>query len=122
MPQNITSQELESYRDAINVGGVAAVGQVYADLYAQGYNYAGWAEGVAKGNSITGLSALHYMDESYYDEHGSILSDAWVDKIRVEMALRTLNEYIKIADKEGGGVLSRDLKYGETKAIHEDTF
>ncbi|MDR1423178.1 MAG: hypothetical protein LBI92_01010 [Azoarcus sp.] len=122
MPQAITSEKLQDYRTAIETGGVGAVGQVYADLYAKGYNYTGWAEGVAKGNSITGLTALHYMGESYYDEHGTILSEAQVDKIRIDMALRTLDEYRRIAVNEGDGILTRDLNYRETKAVHEETF
>jgi hypothetical protein len=122
MAQPITSQELLDYRKAIEKGGVAAVGQVYAELYAKGYNYAGWAEGVAKGNSLTGLVALHYMNESYYDEHGSLIPKAQVDKIRVDMALYTLDQYIYIAEHEGGGLLSRDLGYDETKNPHAKTF
>lgn len=34
---------------------------MYTDLYAQGYNYAGWAEGVAKGDSFAGQAALEYL-------------------------------------------------------------
>jgi hypothetical protein len=68
MPQTITTQELQGYITTIETGGVGTVGQVYADLYAQGYNYAGWAQGVAEGSSITGLAALHYMNGSYFGQ------------------------------------------------------
>jgi hypothetical protein len=49
MPQSLTVDQLQQYSDAIDAGGVDAVGEVYADLYDKGYSYPGWAEGVAKG-------------------------------------------------------------------------
>jgi hypothetical protein len=52
-PKTLTNAQLQQYRDLINNGGVNAVRQVYAELYADGYGYAGWANGVATGNSIT---------------------------------------------------------------------
>ena len=109
------------YQTAIAVGGVDAVGAVYADLYAKGYNYAGWAEGVAKGNTVTGLAALNYMQESHFAENGRMLSSVQVDQIRMDMARRTLDEYIKISHKNNG-ILTRDLEYKEVKEIHRDTF
>jgi Ca2+-binding RTX toxin-like protein len=121
MPQPLTTQQLEQYLTAIKTGSIDAVGQVYADLYAHGYNYGGWAEGVAKGNSITGMSALHFLKASYADKSGTSLTDAQTDKIRVDMARRTLEEYLRTARNEGG-VLIKDLNYEQTKAVHSDTF
>ncbi len=118
MPNAITTAQLQQYKQAIENGGASAAAQVYAELYAQGYNYAGWAEGVAKGNSITGLSALDFLKDSYFAATCNKLSDAQIDKIRSDMAARTLDEYIEIS-KQSGGELTRDLNYAETKEIHK---
>jgi hypothetical protein len=61
MPQAPTTQQIGQYITQINNGGIDQVRQVYDSLYAQGYNYAGWAGGVASGDSITGLSALSFL-------------------------------------------------------------
>ncbi|MCA3239488.1 MAG: hypothetical protein ING32_15140, partial [Curvibacter sp.] len=122
MPNAITTAQLQQYRQAIENGGASAAAQVYAELYAQGYNYAGWAEGVAKGNTITGLSALDFLKDSYFAATCNKLSDAQIDKIRADMAKRTLDEYIKIAENSPSGKLERDLTYKETKDVHKDAF
>jgi len=125
MPQNLTKAQLEQYKNQINSASAAnkvdVVAKVYADLAKMGYSYAGWAGGVAEGNTLAGLAALNFLEQSAaYGGSGVQLTNAQIDKIRVDMALRTLNEYIKIAKKEGG--LSRDLTYKETRNIHEDVF
>jgi len=119
VPNAITTAQLQQYRQAIENGGASAAAQVYAELYAQGYNYAGWAEGVARGNSITGLSALDFLKDSYFAATCKKLSDAQIDKIRADMAKRTLDEYIKIAENSPNGKLERDLTYKETKDVHQ---
>ena len=58
MPQALTTAQLIQYRNTINTGGVAGAIQVYNALYSQGYNYAGWASGVASGDTLTGQSAI----------------------------------------------------------------
>jgi len=59
MPQNISEAQLIAYKTQIATGGVEAVRQVYRELYnnGNGYKYAGWALGVATGDTITGQSA-----------------------------------------------------------------
>lgn len=64
MPQSISKEQLKAYKDQIATGGVEAVRQVYQTLYDKGYNYAGWALGVATGNTITGQSALQFLQST----------------------------------------------------------
>jgi hypothetical protein len=62
--QVLTTQQLTQYRDAIATGGLDAAKQVYAELYARGYDYAGWAKGVASGDTLTGDAALAFLQSS----------------------------------------------------------
>ncbi|MDR1062612.1 MAG: hypothetical protein LBL48_01535, partial [Azoarcus sp.] len=121
MPQPITIQELQNYKHAIEAGGVNAVKEVYADLYSKGYSYAGWAEGVVKENTVAGLAAMNYMKDSAFHESGVELTQNQIDKIKVDMALQTISQYIKNADNTGGS-LTTDLNYEDTKNIHKNTF
>lgn len=118
---NITSDQLRDYKESISSGDSDAIARMYSDLYDQGYNYAGWAEGVAKGNSFTGSAAIDFLKESYSSGACEKLSDDQINKIRRDMAQRTLDEYIRISDANGG-TLNRDLRYEETKSIHDDVF
>ncbi|MDZ4075693.1 MAG: hypothetical protein U1E04_13190 [Hylemonella sp.] len=118
---NITSDQLRDYKESITSGDSDAIARMYSDLYDQGYNYAGWAEGVAKGNSFTGSAAIDFLKESYSSGACEKLSDDQINKIRRDMAQRTLDEYIRISDANGG-TLNRDLRYEETKSIHDDVF
>jgi hypothetical protein len=61
MPQTLTTAQLNGYLTQIQKGGVGDAVQVYQQLYDQGYNYAGWAKGVATGETITGTAALDYL-------------------------------------------------------------
>lgn len=49
------------------------------------------------------------------------LTPEQIDKIRTDMAERTLKEYERIAN-ENNGELNRDLTYKETKEIHQEVF
>jgi hypothetical protein len=65
-PQALTTQQIQNYQSQIQNAGTlaqqkAAAIAVYQDLYAKGYNYAGWALGVATGDTITGTAALDYL-------------------------------------------------------------
>ncbi|MCS4511048.1 calcium-binding protein [Xylophilus ampelinus] len=122
---NLTVSQLISYRGAIKSGGMDAARTVYADLNSQGYHYAGWALGVATGNSITGQSALDYLSGTAMIGLGGDacrnLTPAQVDNIRMDMALGYINKLIGIAKNENG-ILSRDVKFKETAAFHKEAF
>jgi hypothetical protein len=125
-PQTLTSDQLKSYGDRINAGGLDAAKQVYAELYALGYNYAGWAQGVATGQTLTGVSALDYLTGTALMGLGNSqtcrnLSDEQVDKIRVDMAKGYVQALQEIATNHHD-VLDRDVDYKETKEFHEKGF
>lgn len=73
MSNPITVAQLEQYRQQIRSGGVDGAAQVYASLYAQGYNYAGWAGGVAEGNTLSGVGALSFIQGNTLDYSGGVL-------------------------------------------------
>ena len=59
-PQALTTQQIQNYQDRIANAGTlaqkkAAAITVYQELYVKGYNYAGWALGVANGNTKIGV-------------------------------------------------------------------
>jgi len=123
MPQPISAQELEGFKNtiqnAVALGvGVETAGVVYGLLYGKGYNYTGWAEGVVKdgvvSGTVSGWFALNFLNESAHTK----LTNAQIDKLKVDLALYTLDAYIFIANDEGNGLLTRDLTYEETKEAH----
>jgi hypothetical protein len=61
MPQIVTTTQLNQYLVRLQSGNVNTAINIYGDLLSKGYNYAGWAQGVATGNSITGQSALDFL-------------------------------------------------------------
>jgi hypothetical protein len=124
MPQSISQDQLKAYKDQIAKGGVEAVRQVYQTLYDKGYNYAGWALGVATGNTITGQSALQFLQSTALlgldSKTCKDLSAVQIDQIRVKMADATLDKMIEVAKREGN--LSRELDYRETQEFHAQAF
>jgi hypothetical protein len=124
-PQTLTSNQLQSYADRINAGGLDAAKQVYAELYALGYNYAGWAQGVATGQTLTGVSALDYLTGTALMGLGGPacrnLSDAQIDKIRLDMAQGYV-QTLQVIATNNGNLLDRDVDYKETKDFHRTGF
>lgn len=43
MAEPISVNQLKAYRQAVETRGVVGAVEVYAELYSQGYTYAGWA-------------------------------------------------------------------------------
>ncbi|RTL42127.1 MAG: hypothetical protein EKK49_01285, partial [Rhodocyclaceae bacterium] len=125
MPQTITVSDLEAYRGRISNGGVDGVHEVYNELQARGYEYAGWGDGVAKGDATTGLAAIDYLKETALNGSGTNqcrnLTDTEINKIRQDMAEGYVKTLIDIA-KGNGGKLNRDVTYDETRRFHEDAF
>lgn len=123
---SVNVSQLISYREQINTGGVDAARAVYADLHGQGYNYAGWALGVATGNTITGNSALNFMGSTALMGMGGEacrnLSSSEIDAIRVDMARGYINNLIEIAERSPDLTLNRDVNFQETSAFHRDAF
>ena len=86
MPQVLYISDIDQYIENIKGGGVEHARQIYDILNKQGYHYAGWAAGVARGNTITGVSALNFLkDTSLIGLSGEAcrnLTSAQIDKIR----------------------------------------
>jgi len=125
MTVSLTIAQLNAYRALIQANGASAVKQVYGELYDKGFQYAGWANGVAQGNSITGQAALGFLDVTslmgYGGQAAKNLSQAQVDNIRVDMALGFLSALENIANNSGGAV-NRDVTFMEAKSFHSDVF
>lgn len=125
MPQSLTTKQITAYIDRVNAGGLPQVLQVYDELYAQGYNYAGWAAGVARGDTITGQSALKFLKDSavlgWNGSGGENLSPEQIDRIRVAMSLGYLNTLAAIA-RESNGIVSKDVIFRETEDFHAVAF
>ncbi len=97
-----------------NEGGPAAV---YDFLISQGSRYAVLANGVAKENTFAGISALSYMRERYYEEHGSEMPEEVLRGVKFGMALGcidALEENIK------SGL--QDVSLDQAEKFHRETF
>lgn len=70
----LTTEQLKAYKERMESGGLSEVRQVYAELYAQGYNYAGWAAGVANGSGNQPVNALDNARASLH--HGQAVANA----------------------------------------------
>ncbi|MBL0943036.1 MAG: hypothetical protein IBJ04_01735 [Hydrogenophaga sp.] len=123
--QALTTAQLAAYAQQLANGTLTDVKQVYADLYSKGYNYAGWAGGVASESTITGVSAVNFLTGTAMMGWGGPLcrnlSDATLDSIRMGMAKGYVDVLIKNAD-DNDGVLSTDLNYRDTKQLHQKVF
>ena len=121
----VVESKLISYKERILTGGLRSVVEVYSELYAQGYGYAGWARGVALGDSITGQSALGFLTNSAAAGAGGLgcrmVSVEFLDGIRVDMALGYLDALIGIS-KDNNGAVYRDVKFAEVRQFHERAF
>lgn len=124
-PTKISIAKLKTYQLRLITGGLDEARMVYDELAAKGYGYAGWAVGVARGDTITGMSALDYLKGTAMlglsAEACKNLSPIQIDNIRLGMAegyLGTLVAKAKISD----GVLTEDVNFKETKAFHIAVF
>ncbi|WP_037585727.1 calcium-binding protein, partial [Stenoxybacter acetivorans] len=116
--QEITREQVEAYRRMVSQDGVAGAIKAYRELYDQGYGYAGWALGVATGETITGQAALEYMQNS----SGSEISPERIDQIRIDMAEGYLNALLAKIEANHGNPINEDLKFDLIKDFHEKVF
>ena len=125
MPQILTTEQLVNYQKRIASGGLEQARQIYSELYAKGYNYAGWASGVAKGDSLTGLAALDFLKGTALMGIDSKvcrdLNQSTINSIRYEMAASYVDSLVEIAARNDG-ILTRDISYEQTKNFHQDVF
>ena len=114
MPQKLYTQDIDQYIANVNSGGVEQAKAVYGSLLDKGYQYAGWAGGVAAGNTITGQAALDYLQGTALMGLGGEtcrnLTPTQIEKIKVEMALGYLNTLRANSDIAGGSI-NQDVSY-----------
>ena len=125
MAQKVSATQIQQYIAAVQSGGVVAAQQMYQAFLGLGYDYAGWALGVAAGSSITGREAYDFLSNTALAGVGSDacrnLTATQVDRIKIDMAQAFLNTLLKNAN-ENGGVVEQDVTYRETEKFHSEVF
>lgn len=126
MQEPISQTKLINLRTAIeHGGGIPAVTKAYQYLDDHGYGYAGWANGVAKNDTVSGQKAVQFLQETALVGLGleacRDITPRQMDQIRIDMAVQTLKKYEEIA-RDTQGILTRDLRFDETRDIHVKVF
>jgi hypothetical protein len=55
---------LNAYISQIESGGLDKALPIYDAMNAMGYKYTGWAAGVARGDTVTGVAALDFLQDT----------------------------------------------------------
>ena len=92
----LTKQDINRYRNDIEQNHVQGVVRTYADLLSKGYNYAGWAKGVAEAEGMTwgslpkgettGRAAVMFMK----DTSGQTFSEQRLNRISFRRRLKAV--------------------------------
>ena len=119
----LTQQDINRYKNDIRQHGVQGVIRTYSDLLSKGYNYAGWAKGVAEAEGMTwsslpkgettGRAAVMFMKDS----SGQTFSEQKLNRIRVGMA----EGYLNFLESRLGKP-PRDVNFKEMRRFHEKVF
>ena len=114
-----TINSFEQIVDDYGVDGAIAVYRAINSYY--GADYASWAKGVAKGNTITGKAALDFLYTTALQGKGTgvskKLTEQDMDKIRIDMAkgyLTTLQDHKNQSDLY--------IKFSEMQDFHKTAF
>lgn len=122
MPSAVSSTEIQQLIVDVNAGNYTAA---YDYLSVRGYAYADWANGVAQGNSIAGVSALEFLEGTAMmgvgGSVGQTLSTETIESVRQGMALEYLNVLAREATANGG-MTADDIKAQDVWQIHKDVF
>ena len=116
MPATIRLNDIERYQNMIKTQGVQGAIRVYEELLSKGYDYAGWAKGVAKGDTVTGEAAILFMEET----SGRKFSESKLNEIRVDMAKGYLDALTVQMSKTGQ--TDTDVKFEKIRDVHEKAF
>ncbi|WP_308904031.1 hypothetical protein [Neisseria subflava] len=117
MRQTITQKDIDRYHGIINQDKVQGAVAVYEELRQKGYGYAGWAHGVATGESVTGRAALGFLTDTANRE----LTQAEMDGIRIGMANGYLNA-LSANIKKDHGKTQTDITFEQMRNFHKDVF
>lgn len=116
MPATIRLNDIERYQNMIKTQGVQGAIRVYEELLSKGYDYAGWAKGVAKGDTVTGEAAILFMEET----SGRKFSESKLNEIRVDMAKGYLGALA--AEMGNTGQTNTDVKFEGIREFHRKVF
>ncbi|MEF2249871.1 calcium-binding protein [Ralstonia solanacearum] len=127
MPEKIKTDDLIHLKDLL---AHRQVSEFYLYLQDRGYSYAGWGGGVARENSIAGISAVDYLTGSALMGMGGQacwnISPWKSDKIKQEMAEAYLNRLDTIAQENkrltGNYEAGRDIRAQEVWDFHKEVF
>lgn len=119
----LTQQDIDRYKNDIKQNHIQGVVRTYSDLLSKGYNYAGWAKGVAEAEGMTwsslpkgettGRAAVMFMKDS----SGQTFSEQKLNRIRVGMA----EGYLNFLESRLGKP-PRDVNFKEMRRFHEKVF
>lgn len=119
----LTTQDIDRYKNDIRQHGIQGVVRAYADLLSKGYNYAGWAKGVAEAEGMTwsslpkgettGRAAVMFMKDS----SGQTFSEQKLNRIREGMA----EGYLDFLQSNIGRT-PRDVHFDEMRDFHKKVF
>ncbi|HEN3633908.1 TPA: S8 family serine peptidase [Yersinia enterocolitica] len=94
---------------------------MYDFLASKGDRYARLANGVAKGDSIAGAMAIHYL-ESVIDSHNQPITDSGLNNIRYDMAGGYLNTQQSRLDDSPTGIIYGDIDHKQAALFHNRVF
>ena len=124
MPITMSITELTQYRTAMENGSMTPV-DFYNVMKANGYQYAGWAKGVATGMELAGIAAVDYLKNSARDGAGGhpprTVTDQDIESVRRDMAIGYAKKLEDIANSKNGN-LDRDVNFKETEDFHKTAF
>ena len=119
----LTQQDIDRYKNDIKQNHIQGVVRTYSDLLSKGYNYAGWAKGVAEAEGMTwsslpkgettGRAAVMFMKDS----SGQTFSEQKLNRIREGMAVG----YLDFLESRLGKP-PRDVNFKEMRRFHEKVF
>ncbi|CNH26698.1 putative serine protease [Yersinia thracica] len=94
---------------------------MYDFLATKGDRYARLANGVAKGDSIAGAMAIHYL-ESVIDSHNQPITDSGLNNIRYDMAGGYLDMQQSRLDASHTGIIYGDIDHEQAALFHNRVF
>ena len=116
-------QDIDRYKNDIKQNHIQGVIRTYADLLSKGYNYAGWAKGVAEAEGMTwgslpkgettGRAAVMFMKDS----SGQTFTEQKLNRNREGMAVG----YLDFLESQLGKP-PRDVRFDEMRNFHKQVF
>lgn len=96
-------------------------GPMYDFLASKGDRYAILASGVARGDSIAGAMAIHYL-ESVAASHNQPMTEAQLNNIRYDMARGYLDTQQNRLDDSPAGIIYGDINHEQAAWFHSRVF